>query len=301
MAARGITSTPLPPPPDGYHVDGYQVGVDGRLFGLFSTFDTAGARRRWRKAIDVDESVSLESVPPGSDGFVALAVGAGWRSLASFPFQAYGHAFDVAPDGVCIVARRQCDAGEANASVFSDGAKVAEFHVGSAINHLQCDDRGGIWTGYTDEAWGETFVGIVRFARNGEVSSRYAGDMVDCYALNVGRDATWSCWHSNFPLVRLDDNCSEERWSNDLAAGVSAVAVSGSHALLVGGYDDRNRLTLARMHLGQLRLLRAFDARETLGVDLSKAWFTGRNDSLHVVDEDRWHAVPVGHFVAMAS
>jgi len=237
MAARGITSTPLPPPPDGYYSDRYQVGVDGRLLGLFSTFDTKSAVRRFRAAQKSNPAVSLENIPAGAEGVLAVAVGTGWRPLVSFPFSTYAYAFDTAPDGCCVIARRRCEPDEANATVFLGGAEIARFHAGDGINHLQCDNRGGVWTGYFDEGvFGDTIgrYGIVRFTRHGEVASYQAGDIADCYALNVARDATWSCWYSDFPLVTLDDNCSEQRWSNNLASGVSAVAVSSPYALLVG-------------------------------------------------------------------
>ena len=119
MAARGITSTPLPRPPPGYHVNRYQVGVDGRLFALFSTFDRTAAVRRPRAARESDPSTTLEPIPPDAKALLAVAVGAGWRPLVSFPLEVYAYAFDVAPDDSCVVARRDCREGEANASVFS--------------------------------------------------------------------------------------------------------------------------------------------------------------------------------------
>ena len=100
----------------------------------------------------------------------------------------------------------------------------------------------------------------MRFSRDGVVSSYVAGDVMDCYALNVGCDATWACWYTDFPLIRLDDNCAEQQWSNDIAHGVHAVAVAPPYALLVGPYDERNKLALVKLHENRLDLLRAFDA-----------------------------------------
>jgi hypothetical protein len=277
MAARGITSTPLAPPPDGYRVDRYQVGVDGRLLALFSALDNESAIAK---------------------GLLAVAVGAGWRPLASFPFAVHDTAFDATPDGCCVIARLGRRSGEANTSVYFDGAKVGAFHAGDFVLHLQCDGRGGIWIGYHDQAFGiSDLSGIVRFSVSGEILSRSADLVVDCYALNVGRDATWSCWYSGFPLVRLDDNCSGQQWTNALASGVSAVAVSPPYALLVGCYDDCNRLTLAEMVRDGLKLVHVFDAKSVLGVDLAEAWFTARNDCLFVVGGGRAYTVPVSHFV----
>jgi len=277
MAARGITSTPLPPPPNGYRADGYQVGVDGRLLALFSALDTEAAIAK---------------------GLLAVAVGAGWRPLASFPFAVHDTAFDATPDGCCVIAQLGSRSGEANTSVYFDGAKVGAFHAGDFVNHLQCDGRGGIWIGYYDQAFGQAFSGIVRFAASGEVLSRHAG-VFDCYALNVGRDVSWSCWDMGFPLGRLDDNCSGPQWVNDFAPGVDAVAVSPPYALLVGGYDADNKLTLAEMRGDRLQLTQTFDARDVLGVDLKQAWFTARNDCLFVVGAGRAYTVPVSHFVGV--
>lgn len=276
MAARGITSTPLAPPPDGYGVDRYQVGVDGRLLALFSALDTEAAIAK---------------------GLLAVAVGAGWRPLASFPFAVHDTVYDATPDGCYVIARLGSRSGEANASVYFDGAKVGAFHAGDFVNHLQCDGRGGIWIGYYDQAFGQALCGIVRFAASGEVLSRHAG-VFDCYALNVGRDVSWSCWDIGFPLGRLDDNCSGPQWVNDLASGVNAVAVSPPYALLVGSYDDCNRLTLVEMLGDGLKLVHVFDAKSVPGVDLAEAWFTARNDCVFIVDAERAYTVPVSHFVA---
>jgi hypothetical protein len=297
MAARGITSVPLPPPPDGYYADRYQVGVDGRLFGLFSTFDTKGAVRRFRTAQKSNPAVYLENIPAGAEGLVAVAVGAGWRPLVSFPFTTYAYVFDVAPDDFCVVARRDCRTVEASASAFLDGVKVLDFYAGDAITDLQCDSRNGIWTCYSDEAFGNTLSGIVRFSRDGAVSSYLTGDVMDCYALNAGRDATWACWHTDFPLIRLDDNCAEQRWSNDIAHGVHAVAVAPPYALLVSPYDDRNKLALVRLHGDRVHLVQSFDAPGLLGEDLRQAWFTARNDCLFVAGAARVHTLPVSHLV----
>jgi hypothetical protein len=273
MAARGIVSAPLPPAPSGYQTHRYQVGVDGRLLGLF--YD-------------------------GSRGLIAAAVGAGWRPIAHFPFSDYC-VFDVAPDDCCVVARTGNDGGD-NALVLKDGIQVGTFDAGDGLNHLQCDARGGIWTGYYDVGvFGKTIGrhGIVRFERDGAVASYYAGQIVDCYALNVAREHTWSCWDTSFPVVRLDDNCAEERWTNGLIDGVDAIAVSEPYVVLAGGYPPhRNRIALVELHLDHVRLVGEFDALSAIGANLEGAWFVARNDRLYVVDDTTFLSIPVSHFAS---
>ena len=296
MVARGIKRFRVPPPPDGYCLLRFQVGVDGRFGALFSTLDTNAA---WRNAIDTRQR--LPTIPATAQGLVALSHGHGWREIARFPLQSYHYAFDFAPDDFCIVADVRCGRDDLNAVTYVAGKKGRVFHAGDGINHLQCDDRGGLWVGYFDEGvFGNTIAshGIVRFTRDGEISSYLASiTLDDCYSLNVGTAATWSCWYTGFPVVRLDDNCAEQRWSNDLLAGISAIAVSEPHVLLISGYPpERNRIVLGEFHLGGVRQVAAFDAREALGVDLEKVWFTARNDCFYVVNGDELLIAPISWF-----
>ncbi len=305
MPGRKVTATALPTTPDGYYLQRLQAGVDGRLLGLFSTFDTWAAALRYRESRAAHPDRLPEPIPRDSEGLICAAIDADWRPLARFAFTSYTYAFDAVGDDLCVVARRRCEAGEENALVFSGAGQARAFHAGDAIKHLQCDGRGGIWAGYMDEGvFGNTVGrhGIVRFALDGTVAAAYNDPQIaDCYALNVSRNETWACTYTDFPIVKLDDAFAEQRWTNDVASGVSAIAVAEPYVLLVGGYQDkRGALNLVRLQGGAVCHVATMDAREVLGADIDGTLVAARNDCLFVADPESWRRFPMSYFVELA-
>jgi hypothetical protein len=206
---------------------------------------------------------------------------------------------------------------ELNAHVYGlDGRVRREFLLGDGIEHVATDARGEIWVGYFDEGvfgnygWGQTTTtgeqvapvgspGLVRFDAEGNVTWGYEppdgiGPIDDCYALNVGPEATWTSYYSDFPLVRINPDGSVRAWTTH-ASGVRAIACDNQRVALFGGYkEQRNQCTLAR--LGETGLTQAESIELVLpsGEPLSEGAtgsVVGRGDVLHFVLDGEWMSV----------
>ncbi|MEV0112282.1 hypothetical protein AB0H77_03345 [Streptomyces sp. NPDC050844] len=81
-----------------------------------------------------------------------------------------------------------------------------------------------------------------------------AGEIYDCYALNVGEDGVWACAYDDFALLEIGTDRTDRTDGFDgsdrtvrprlnSVAGAHALAVWPGRAMFVGGYgDDRDRL-----------------------------------------------------------
>ncbi len=117
--------------------------------------------------------------------------------------------------------------------------------------------------------------------------------MDDCYALNVGVEAAWAYYYSDFPLVRIDVDGQVRTWDTGLA-GAGAFAVDGRRVLLFGGYPPhRERCMLGE--LGEAALENLAECRLTLpsGEPLQDGQFIGRGPLLHVFAGTSWYQVDV--------
>lgn len=224
-----MTLYDLPDAPPGFSTWRYQVGIDGRVSALFGTFPR-------------------DRVRAPSDAICAIAVlehGA-WREIASFPFKGTGCAWDVAPDDWCVAAATRSASGESNATAFLHGREIATFPLGDAIEHVQCDAEDGFWVGYFDESRDPN--GLARFVRNGEREFGYAGYILDCYSLNVARDAIWACPYTDFQIVSMSLKGKLREWGNASITGATGLAVHGNTVALIGGYEgNRDRIALLEL------------------------------------------------------
>ncbi|MFG3155384.1 hypothetical protein ACGF7W_25450 [Streptomyces sp. NPDC048219] len=178
------------------------------------------------------------SVHPGGDVELTelSAVRARWPRL------------DRLPDGEFVVAasrtRRFEDADQVQ--VFDAlGRETSSFSVGDAIEHLLVDEAGHIWVGHFDE----NPAGIRRWSATGRLAWTSDGARIpglfDCYALNVSGTAAWACPYTDFPLVEIRPDRTDQSvrvWSNRVR-GAKAVAVHGERVTFYGGYGaERDRL-----------------------------------------------------------
>jgi hypothetical protein len=153
----------------------------------------------------------------------------------------------------------------------ADGQVVSEHVLGDGIGHVPATSTDQVWVGYFDEGiygnygWGQADSeepvgahGIVRFPPGLEPTWHYPKytevgpwDAVsDCYALNVDDTCTWSCYYSDFPVVRIRDDMVTG-WHNDIR-GAIALAVASSRVALFGGYGpDYDRLALTELGTDQ--------------------------------------------------
>ncbi|AIJ11076.1 hypothetical protein SLIV_00220 [Streptomyces lividans TK24] len=83
------------------------------------------------------------------------------------------------------------------------GRETSSFSVGDAIEHLLVDEAGHIWVAHFDE----NTAGIRRWSATGRLAWTSDGartpGLFDCYALNVSNTAAWACPHTDFPLVGI--------------------------------------------------------------------------------------------------
>jgi hypothetical protein len=117
--------------------------------------------------------------------------------------------------------------------------------------------------------------------------------MADCYALNVADDATWACYYTDFPVVRIGPDRSTRGWRNTVS-GAKALAVSRNHVLLWGGYQEhRSRCTLQRFGPEMLGKPRKISLLLPDGQPLTAGTIIGRDSILHAIVGTRWYQFDV--------
>jgi len=137
--------------------------------------------------------------------------------------------------------------------------------------------------------------GLTRFSADLQPVWRYPpaghphGSISDCYALNVDRDTAWTCYYTDFPIVRISDGALAG-WGNDIR-GVRALVVSGSRAALYGGHGpDRDRLAVGLLSGDRFRQTGEYRLVLPGGEPLpARAKVIGRGAGLHVLTEDGWY------------
>lgn len=217
------------------------------------------------------------------------------------------------PDGHVLVVGARCrwrpDGPDRNAIVYdSTGAALTEQTLGDGIEHVQTTGRGETWVGYFDEGvvgnygWGDAdsdpplgACGLTRFSATFAQEWRYPSqvdntwdEILDCYALNVDGDTAWTCYYTDFPIVRIHDD-TVTGWHNDIH-GAKALAVGGSRAALYGGYGpDHDRLVVGALSGDQFHVTGEYRLVQPDGQPLpTTAHVVGRGPDLHVLTDDSW-------------
>lgn len=293
----------LAPPPAGWFTVHYGVTIDGRLAELCADQDVRAA---W---------ATREAIRPGGEAWLRSHAEEGVQDGPRFPLKLSSSAFDRMPDGSWAVAETRCSPGELNARILrSDGSLAAQFCAGDGIQHLQCD--AGIWIGYFDEGvfgnfgWGRPgrpppigAAGLNRFDARGDLVWSYRPPpddpgIADCYALNVTGDAVWSCYYTDFPVLRIMADASCRVWRNRVK-GATALAVTSEHGMLVGGYgEDASRAALVRLgDRPDAVVERTFRIETEPGRALgSRDFLAGRGACIHVVSDGVWRQASVADF-----
>jgi hypothetical protein len=217
------------------------------------------------------------------------------------------------PDGRVLVVGARCrwrpDGPDRNAIVYdSTGTMLAEQTFGDGIEHVQTTCRGEIWVGYFDEGvfgnygWGKAdsdpplgASGLIRFTTALTPEWHYPshvaktwGPIDDCYALNVDGDAVWTCYYTDFPIVRIQ-NDTVTGWHNDIA-GAKALAVGDSRVALYGGYGpDHDRLVVGVLGDDRFDVTGEYRLVQPGGQPLpATAEVLGRGSDLHILTDDSW-------------
>ncbi len=187
-----------------------------------------------------------------------------------------------------------------NATVYdTTGQVVAEKLFGDGIAHVRTTHSGQIWVGYFDEGifgnlgWAAPggppvgAAGLVRFGpelrRNWEFSGAESID--DCYAVNVVGETLWTCYYSDFPVVRIV-NGEVRSWSTP-GDSVDALAVAEERVALV----DRSRVVVGQLGGDEVEIESEYPLTLPEG-----ARVFGRGPELHVVAGKEWYRVEVPRF-----
>ncbi|MFF4242486.1 hypothetical protein ACFYYL_42020 [Actinomadura geliboluensis] len=114
------------------------------------------------------------------------------------------------------------------------------------------------------------------------------GAISDCYALNVDADAVWTCYCTDFPIVRVHDG-DLTGWRTDGIAA-DALIVDGSRIALYSGYGaDRDRLVTGQLADGRMWSTGEYRVVLTDGRDLpDDACIIGRGPDLHILTSGDW-------------
>jgi hypothetical protein len=201
------------------------------------------------------------------------------------------------PNGeVLLVGSRcqYCDGDpEKNAAVFNaHGKMLRQFTLGDGIECIQTTNDGKIWVSYFDEgAWGTS--GLICFDAEGCLEWKFGppqgfDTIVDCYALNVAEDSVWTCYYTEFPLVKIDNQRNVCGWRNEIR-GAKALAVHGKRVLLWGGYEKQHSRCVLQ-EFGDERLVhsRELAIRSKNENNLKGARVVGRGSKLHTFVGSSW-------------
>ncbi|MEU2020129.1 hypothetical protein ABZ541_29275 [Micromonospora sediminicola] len=217
------------------------------------------------------------------------------------------------PQGRLLVVGARCrwraDGPDRNAVIYgSDGRVEAQATLGDGVEHVLATTSGEVWVGYFDEGvhgaygWGDAAApiggpGLVRFSAELEPAWRYPpqvdnpwGAIDDCYALNVTDDAVWTCYHSDFPLVRIHADAVRDGWRPHIG-GVKAIAVNDTRVALFGGYRDRrDHLVIAELTGAAMRVTGEYQLVLPDGGPLpGDTTVIGRGEVLHLITDDTWY------------
>lgn len=294
--------TVLPQPPSGWFDYGFAVLMDGRLALVRTMVDVHAEWRSRVAGLGGAQSQGKKRAPaPKGSPAIRLSIFDGIDETGVTTVSGVHHPIvDRLADGRWIVVAARCGPKEANAGLFNaNGDRGAAFHIGDAVQHIQCAPDGTIWVGYFDEgACGggaaPSSGGIVQFDPSGDALWSYNSqdgsgpNVCDCYAMTLSGTVMWASTYVDFPISRRTAD-QTNIWSNQVA-GARGIAAHADIVVLAGGYsEDRPRVAVVRLtevageELGSLR----FDAME------NAAMIQGRDGVLHVVSERVWYRMSV--------
>lgn len=189
--------------------------------------------------------------------------------------------------------------------------------LGDGIEHVGVDRRDQIWVGWFDEGvfgndewrmpngeWPPSSLGIGLFSADGDyqhLPNFPESGVADCYALNISGEAAWACPYTDFPLLHLRPGSPVRWWRNEITGAV-ALAVSGRHVLLAGGYSENtNRLALVALDgEGKGENARTV-ATWCLPLAPRRTLLAGRDETIHLIQDGTWHRWRVADALAAAN
>jgi hypothetical protein len=302
-------------PAEGWAEHCYAILTDGSLAVVRATHDVRHElEKRWQ-LIDADWTGNLPPLfPVGTMAQLAVLDGKTEQSLFQFELTSAFPHLDRLTDHRWLIVDSRCMPPEENARIFDQrGALVRSICLGDGIEHLQSDREGDIWGGYFDEGvfgnqgWAPpnsvptARIGLNRYDEFGRMTWAYVDDdqlLADCYAMNVTPDDVWTCFYTDFPILRINKAGHLRLWRNN-KCGAHLMAVDSNHVVLLGGYGEEARHG-SLLHLegdfaepiGEFRF--HLDDRDPRRLSYSGA----RGNGLHFVHDSRWYTLSVGEIVA---
>lgn len=217
-------SASLPKAPAGWFYLDHRVTVDGFAAILMSD---AGARSAWREKQELTD-VSI------AKGRLSLFDGKAESAVIQFALEDAFSAFDCAPNGNWILAKKRCLARELNARLISShGIHLHRIAIGDGISHVQFDKAGNLWVGYIDEGvFGDNLgsAGVAKFDVDaGKLAYSYNAchqdAVADCYALNAGDDVYFSFYGASKIFSQSSPYATSEKMEHQVAPGVDPNAL----------------------------------------------------------------------------
>jgi len=217
------------------------------------------------------------------------------------------------PGGSILLVAHRCrwrpGAADRNAVVYdADGSVLATEVLGDGISHVLADSSGHVWVGYTDEGiygnygWGKPDSpepigshGLLRWSPDLRPVWRHPGKaggygfIDDCRALNVHGITAWTCYDSDYPIVRIRDS-QMTGWRNSIpfAAGL---AIDGTRAALLGG---RGRLAVGDLTSGRFHPTRDYRIVQPDGRLLpANTQIVSRGPIMHFISDDYWYQLNI--------
>ena len=325
-------SVEMPPLPEGWHVQSYDVLSDGCLAILGADIDI------WAEFAKLRDS-GLGGIPSSAAKATAKIWTFDGSSLAAgpiFPLHKPGLIVARFPDGRWLVCNSTCVERPSGRILSSDGDWIGSIELGYCVNNIKIDNASRIWVNWIDQGifgndswtvsnleWSPASYGLVCFDEFGEVvrharSCPHAVGIADCFALNVIGCTAWASTDPDSFLVALRDKQEEQWWATGLKAS-RAIAVDEPYILAAGGYDfasraekesapasriagldlsdNGRRVSLLRLADGQAELYGQWEMPIQVGFPNSLDLIDGQGDTLHIVDEDVWRRWRVRDFL----
>lgn len=268
----------------------------------------------WASADDIGAFISDTSPAPQARVSIQQATAATVVPLAELTIK-YPYAQPLPGGRILVVgarARWRKSGADRNAVIFDrEGRALVEETLGDGIQHAFTTPSGRVWAGYFDEGvygnlgWGDNGTpapmgscGLARFSAKLRPEWRFPGDgaadvIDDCYALNVDGETAWTCYYSDFPIVRIQ-NDRVTTWSNEIH-GANAMAVAETRVALFGGYQaDRHRLAVGDLIDGRLGITGEYRVVLPDGGPLpDRTRVEGRGRELHFLTDQDWYRLTV--------
>jgi hypothetical protein len=179
----------------------------------------------------------------------------------------------------------------------SSGVFLREIELGDYIEDIQVDGEGRIWVSYFDQK-GYGKPALACFDAEGRELARFAEDVLDAYALNVGAHSTFMYGYTNFDLMEVGPNFSATLKPTPIR-GASAMA-QGRHATLFSHqYNEQPCMAhLLRYDLEDRPQHEVIELRRPDGAKLKEPAILGRQNLLHCFEDGFWFCIDVNTLAA---